>query len=303
METPRTDLRVFVSSLAVLFSVTAPLMIWPDRSGRILDAAYAFITDRLGVVYLWAGLATLILVLWLALGRYGQVKLGAPDVGPRFSLFSWIAMLFCAGIGTGILYWGTIEWAYYFEAPPHGLVSGSPEAIEWATSYPLFHWGITGWAFYCLPAVAIAHTYFTRGVPSLRLSESCRPVIGTMADGPLGKLIDVIFMIGLIGAAGTGIGLAVPLISVGLSSLTGVPDSFALNIVVVAAVTALMGGSVYFGLDRGIRRLSNLNVALTFVFLAFVLVVGPTLFIVKTGTNSLGHLVQNFVRMNTWMDP
>ena len=169
----------------------------------------------------------------------------------------------------------------------------SPEAIEWATSYPIFHWGVTGWAFYCLPALAISYAYFCRGTKSMRLSDNCRAVIGDHADGALGKVIDLLFMLGLLGAAGTGIGLAVPLISNGLSQLLGVADSFQLDLAVVLAVTAVFAASVYAGLERGIRRLSNTNVALTFVLLLFVLIAGPTRFILEVGTSAVGHGLQD----------
>lgn len=303
MEAPRTDRRVFVSSLAVLVAVTAPLMIWPDRGGEILDSAYAFITDRLGVVYLWAGLATLILVLWLALGRYGEVKLGAPEVSPRFSLFSWIAMLFCAGVATGILYWGTIEWASYFENPPYGVEPRSDEAAEWASTYGIFHWGFTGWAFYALPAVAIGHAYYVRKIPYLRVSTACESLLGAASRRLPGKLMDVLFMIGLLGATGTSLGFGTPMIAAGLSLLFGVSETFELQLFVMVLCTALFSVSVYMGLERGIKRLSDVNLLLTKGILLYVLVAGPTLFILKMATNSLGLMTANYVRMSTWTDP
>ena len=297
------DRFIFVATALLLLAVSVPLLVAPDAGEAAVQRVFDFITGNFGVVYIWAAVINLGFLAWLALGRYGRVRLSNDDSPPDFSTFSWASMLFCAGIGTGVLYWGTIEWAYYYDAPPYGVAPRSLEAIEWATSYPIFHWGITGWAFYCMPALAIGYAYFCRGMPSMRLSDNCRAVIGSRADGALGKVIDLLFMTGLLGAAGTGIGLAVQLISNGLSQLLGVPDSDLLKVVVVLAVTAVFATSVYFGLERGIKRLSNLNVALTFALLLFVLVAGPTLFILKTGTSSLGHVLQNFVRMNSWTDP
>ncbi len=294
------DRFVFGATMVFVLAVSIPLMIAPEAGERAVTAAKDFITGRFGWLYITAAIVNLLFLGWLALGRHGRVCLSRDGEGPDFSRFSWASMLFCAGIGTGILYWGTIEWAYYLQAPPYAVPPGSPDAIAWATSYPIFHWGVTGWAFYCLPAVAIAHTYFGRGIPSLRLSENCRPLIGGLADRWPGKVIDLLFMMGLLGAAGTGIGLAVPLIAAGLSQLLGVPDSFTLEVLVVIAVTGLMGLSVYFGLDRGIKRLSTLNVVLTLALLAYVLAVGPTLFILRTGTQSVGHVIVNFVRMS-WL--
>ena len=303
MQRSEVDRFILVATAVLLLAVSVPLIVAPKAGGAVVQSVFDFITGNFGVVYVWAAVINLVFLAWLAFGRYGRVRLSNDDSPPDFSTFSWASMLFCAGIGTGILYWGTIEWAYYYDAPPFGIEPRSTEAIEWATSYPIFHWGVTGWAFYCLPALAIGYAYFCRGVKSMRLSDNCRAVIGDHADGALGKVIDLLFMLGLLGAAGTGIGLAVPLISNGLSQLLGVPDSFQLKIVVVLAVTAVFAASVYAGLERGIRRLSNLNVVLTLGLLLFVLITGPTLFILKAGTSSLGHVLQNFVRMNSWTEP
>jgi BCCT family betaine/carnitine transporter len=212
-------------------------------------------------------------------------------------------MLFCGGIGSTVLYWGTIEWAYYYQAPPFNEAPGSAAAIQWAMSYPIFHWGITGWAFYCLPAVAMAHAYHVRNQPSLRVSSACRAAIGAHADGVLGRSFDLVFMVGLVGAAATGVGLSAPMITASISRFAGIPEEFYMSVVTVVLGTVLFAGSVYAGLDRGIRRLSNLNVVMALVFLAFVLVAGPTLFILKTTTDAVGFAIQNFIRMMTWTDP
>lgn len=303
LETPRTDRRVFGFSIGILLAVVAPLMVWPEASGRVLDAAYGFISERLGVVYLWAGLGVLVFVLWLALGRHGNVKLGAPDSQPRFSLFSWISMLFCAGVATGILYWGTIEWAAYFEAPPYGVEPRSNEAAEWASTYGIFHWGFTGWAFYALPALAIGYAYYVRRIPYLRVSAACERLLGEGATKWPGKVMDVLFMVGLLGATGTSLGFGTPMIAAGVSLLLGVEDTFSLRLIVMALCTTLFSVSVYLGLERGIKRLSDINILLTKAILLYVLIAGPTLFILKMATNSIGFMAVNYVRMSTWTDP
>jgi len=303
VEEPKTDGRIFASSLLILMAVVVPLAIWPERGGELLDAAYGFITARFGVVYLWAGVAVLVFVLWLALGRYGNVKLGAEGSSPRFSTFSWVSMLFCAGVATGILYWGTIEWAAYFESPPYGVEPRSVQAAEWASAYGIFHWGFTGWAFYALPALAIGYAYYVRGIPFLRVSASCASLLGKQGRGPVGQMMDVLFMIGLLGATGTSLGFGAPMIAAGVSLLLGVEESFALKLMVMALCTALFSISVYLGLEKGIKRLSDINIIMTKAILVYVLVAGPTIFILKMATNSFGFMVVNYVRMSTWTDP
>ena len=145
--------------------------------------------------------------------------------------------LFCGGIGTSVLYWGTIEWAHYYQAPPMGVEAGSAEALRWSMAYPIFHWGFTGWALYCLPAIAVAYAYHVRGVRSLTLSAACEPVIGRWAHRFPGRVIDMTYMIGLIGACSTGIGLAVPLIAACLGWMFGFEDNFALKVIVISVVT------------------------------------------------------------------
>ena len=137
----------------------------------------------------WSGM-----LLWFAFGKYGSVRFGGPEAEPEFRKLSWIAMLFCAGIGTSLLYWSTIEWAYYYQAPPFGIEAGTAEAAEWAAMYGMFHWGPMAWALYSIPALPIAYAFHNRRIPFLRISQACRGVIGDRADGPLGKLIDVLFI-------------------------------------------------------------------------------------------------------------
>ena len=299
---PEIDRFIFLATLVFVVGVSLPLVLAPQAGDRAVGLAFDFVTGQLGILHVWSAVANLAFLGWLALGRYGTVRLARAGESPDFSTFSWAAMLFCGGMGTGILYWATIEWAYYYTAPPFGVAPRSAEAVEWATSYPIFHWGPTGWAFYCMPALAIGYSYFVRGAKSLRLSDACRVVIGDRADGALGRIIDLIFMVGLIGAAGTGIGLAVPLISAELGALLGFQESFRLNLAVVLLGTGLFSVSVYSGLERGIKRLSNLNVILALAMVAFIVAAGPTLFVLETGTSALGQVAQNFIRLNTWTD-
>lgn len=297
------DRPVFFGSVIIIVSLCLPLAIYPEEGQRMLGNAFDYLTHNFGILYLMGSVATLLFLLFLAFSRYGDIKLG--DTSPDFSTFSWSAMLFCGGIGTSILYWGTVEWAHYYQSPPFSVVPGTPEALNWAVSYPIFHWGLMGWALYCLPGVAISYSYYVRGAKSLRLSEACAPIIGRQANGPLGLVIDLIFVIGLVGACSTGIGLAVPLIGMCVTELFGLDRAawgFSLDLVVIFVVTATFATSVWFGLEKGIKRLSDWNVALAFVLLFFIVLMGPTLFIVELGFEAVGHMLQNFLRMSTWAD-
>lgn len=297
------DWFIFSGTIVVVVAVCLPLILYPEAGLKAVRSNFDFITTHFGVVYIWSAIAGLAFLLWLALGRYGRVLLGPDGCKPEFSTFSWGSMIFCGGIGATILYWGTIEWVYYYQSPPFGVAPGTTAALQWAISYPLFHWGVAGWMFNCIPAVAMAYAYHVRNVPSLRLSAACRSVLGKRADGPAGRLIDLIFMVGLVGGSATGIGFSAPLITASVSRFAGIPEESYMTLMTVFLGTCIFAISVYVGIDRGIRRLSNFNVVLALAFLLFILLAGPTVFILKTSTDALGFMIHNFLRMISWTDP
>ncbi len=296
------DWPVFGITLIALLAVSIPLGLSPERGSAIIERLYDSLTQRFGVIYLWFGLAAFTFLVGLAISRHGRVRLGLPDEAPEFSAGSWASMMFCAGVASGLLYWSAIEWAYYIDAPPFGLEAGSARAIEWAATYGIFHWGPTGWAIYGLPAVALSHAYFVRRRPVLRTSAACHGLLGARADGAPGRMIDLLFMVGLLGGAGTSLGLGTPLVAEGIARLTGLEPSFGLQTAIVLICTLIFATSVYAGLESGIKRLSNITTIAAFVILVFILVTGPTLFILRMGTNSLGLVLTEFIRMNTWTD-
>ena len=304
MDGPRVDRVIFWVALPLITGVSVPLVLFPVEGEALLSAAFGWLTRVLGWAYLWFTIAAFALLVYYAVGKYGNVRFGGPDAKPEFSLISWIAMIFCAGIGASVLYWGTIEWAYYYMNPPFGLEPRSAEATEWAATYGLFHWGFTAWAIYCIPTLPLAYLFWNRRRPVLRMSAACEGVIGAQAARRLpGKFIDMLFMFGLLGGVGTSIGLSTPMISAGLSEMLGVARGYWLDASVVITLGVIFGVSVYTGLQRGIRMLSRFNLWLTIALLAFVFLAGPTLFIIDTITNSIGLLVQNFVKMSLYLDP
>jgi len=301
MEQSKIDWPSFIATVALILIVCIPLFYLGDSAAPYLQRVYDFISNQLGILYLLAAVASVGFLLWLAFSRFGDVRLGDEEV--EFSQMSWIAMLFCAGIGAGLMYWCVIEWTYYYDAPPFGVEAHSTEAAEWASTYGMFHWGITAWAFYCLPALAIAYPYYNRKLDILRFSVSCNWFLKGREHGPVARLIDFLFMIAMIAGAGTGLGFSTPMIAECLTWLFGIEHTYELEVWVMVICVSLFVFSVWLGLQKGIKRLSDINLFLAIGLLLFILFAGPTLFIVKTSLNGLGLMTQNFVRMNFWTDP
>jgi BCCT family betaine/carnitine transporter len=300
---PSVDKVNFAASVAIVLLVAIPLALNPVEGAAIVMNSYAFIATNFGWLYLMAGVSVLVLLLWLALSRFGVVRLGAANESPEFNTYSWIGMLFCAGVGAGLMYWSAIEWASYYQAPPFGVAPQTPEAARWASSYGIFHWGVIAWAFYCLPTIAIAYPFYSQRVPVLKYSVACHYWLKGREGSPPARAMDFLFMIALIGGAGSSLGFSTPLIAALISRLTGIDTGFTLEAFVVGICVVTFAVSVFLGLEKGIKRLSDVNLALALLLLIFIFVAGPTLFIVKTSVNAVGTVIQNFVAMSTWSDP
>ncbi|KGX84593.1 BCCT family transporter [Pontibacillus marinus] len=296
------DWTTFIGSLVLLITVTLPLVIFPKGGKEVVLSLKDTMTSNLSVIFLAFGLGTFTFLLYLAYSRFGDIQLGK-DEKPEFSTLSWAAMLFCAGIGASILYWAAIEWVYYYTAPPLGIEPESSKAMEWASAYGIFHWGLIPWGIFTLPAVPIAYFYYVRKKPVLKISEACRPILGDKTDGPIGKLVDILFLFGLLGGAGTTLGLAMPLIGSGINDLTGIETSKMMKAGILIICTAIFGFSAFSGLKKGIRVLSDMNLWLSVFLLGFIFLVGPTLFMAESTFNALGIVGSNFLRMSTWTEP
>jgi len=303
MKQSKIDWLSFGACVAIMLLVCIPLAASPESGGALLQSIYNYISQQFGVVYLLASVATIGFLTWLASSRFGAIRLGGKDETPEFKTSSWIAMLFCAGIGAGLLYWCTTEWAYYYKAPPFGATPYSPEAAEWASTYGLFHWGVTAWAFYCLPAVAIAYPYYIKKLDQLRFSTSCHYFLAGRESGFAARGIDFLFMIALIGGAASSLGFSTPMIAASIAWLLNIESGFGLEVAVMVVCLCMFATSVWLGLKKGIKKLSDINLILAFCLLLFILVAGPTVFIVKTSLNGVGVMAQNFLRMNFWTDP
>ena len=298
------DWTTFIGSSVILLIAVIPMMVFPKASQEAIPKMNDAVSSALGSVYLLIGLAILIFVLYIAFGKYGNVTLGKATDKPEFNNFSWAAMLFCAGIASDILYWGIIEWAFYYQNPPHGGKGMTDSALNYATMYGMFHWGPIAWATFVLPALCIGYLLFVKKKPIYKVSQTLRPILKGQTDGLVGKIVDIIFIFGLLGGAATSLALGVPMITAGIERLTGIDgDNMLMRGAILFLVTAIFAYSSYSGLKKGIKVLSDWNVILSFVLLGFVLIVGPTVFIMETTITSMGNMIKNFFEMATWLEP
>lgn len=298
------DWTTFIGTVIVLLVAVVPMMVFPKASQDVITRINDAISGSLGAVYLALGLLILGFVLYIAFGKYGNVTLGKATDRPEFNNFSWAAMLFCAGIGSDILYWGVIEWAFYYQDPPNGAKGMTDEALSYATTYGMFHWGPIAWAIYVLPALPIGYLVFVKKKPVYKISQACRPILKGQTDKLLGKIVDILFIFGLLGGAATSLALGVPMISAGIERLTGLDgENMVMRSIILLTITVIFAISSYTGLKKGIQKLSDVNVWLSFLLLAFVFIIGPTVFMMETTVTSVGDLLKNFFHMATWLEP
>ncbi|MBT8078064.1 MAG: BCCT family transporter [Gammaproteobacteria bacterium] len=308
-EQPKIDWFILIAGTAILLALVLPAAFAPAWTSHKIDLAYEFITKKFGIYYIIAAITITVFLLAIAFSRHGGRKLGPAGVRPVYSSFAWGSMLFCTGIGASLIYWGAAEWAMYYDSPPFGVAARSDQAIIWGATYGMFHWGPLAWALYCLPTIAFCCSYHIREMPILRLSAACSGVLGKYTGRWPGRIIDLLFIVGLLGTAATGLAFGTELVSSTFTRfsrstlLPDLDDGFGMQLSIMILATLLIAYSVYRGLDKGIKILSVINATLVLVLIGFVLIVGPTKFILEMGVLSLGHLAQNFIRMMTWTDP
>ena len=298
----KIDRPLFIITASLILIACIPLGLFPEQTGPFVSSLYQWISTNMGIMYQWFAIGTILFLVWLVLGPYGNIRLG--DGQPDFSTFSWIGMLFCTGTGAALIVMAGVEWVTHYDAPPYGIEARSTQAIEWATAYGPFHWGITAWCFYALPTIAIAYPYYVKNVPYLRASTSLHALLGPKsANSAIARAVNLASMIALIGGAAGSLGVVAPTIAASVATLLEMENSRGLEIAVIVLCTVIYAGSVYVGLEKGIKRLSDLNVYLALGLLLYILMVGPTLFILKISTDTVGFMLTNFVRMMTWTDP
>lgn len=291
-----------IMALLIIVSLCIYLVVDPTRADAGIASFKNAAINILSPFYLWLGIAVVGYLLFFVFSKYGSIRLGDEKV--EYSTFSWIVMMFCAGMGSSLLYWSVLEWIYYYSAPPLGAPPFSQLAAELSMVYGNFHWSITAWAFFAVGAVPLAQRYYVRKKPGLSLTACCERVIGEKnAKGTMGKIIEIIFIFGILGGHSTTLAFGVPMLCSCFAKLTGMEVSFGMQIGMMLFVTVIFIVSSWIGLEKGLKNLCNWNAYFAIALALFVLVFGPTLFEIKALTNSLAYMFQNFLYMSLWTDP
>ncbi len=284
---------------AIIFVLCVFFVIDPEGSTGMLGTIRNILGDDFGVYYLVVGLGIFIASLYMSFSKYGNIVLGKPGEKPQYSFFAWGSMLFTAGLAADILFYSFCEWILYANEP-HLTELGSIQ--DWASTFPLFHWGPIVWSFYAALAACFGFMLHVRGCHKQKYSEACRPILGDRTDGPLGKLIDILAVIALIAGCATTFSLATPLLSRALCDLIGVTDSKWLTIAILLVICFVYTYSVLRGM-QSVNFLARICMYVFYALLAYVFFLGGQgHYIIETGFSALGNLAQNFIVLSTWTD-
>ena len=293
-ETPPDDSRYPMDK--VTFGVAAGLVlafvVWgaldSDGMSTGTGKALAWITDNFGWLFVLVSAAFLVFAAYLALTRYGNIRLGPDDSTPEFSTFSWVSMMFATGMGIGLIFWGVAEPLTHLTNPPLGRGEpGSRETARVAMEYTFFHWGLHPWAMYAVIGLAIGYFAYRKGTGNL-VSGAFGPLLGRRATEGPGKAIDIIAIFATLFGSATSLGLGALQITGGLDNVFGSGDSQMDHGGVIAVLTLCFVLSAVTGIERGVQFLSNANAIAALALVLFLFVVGPTVFIMGTFTESLG---------------
>jgi len=289
---------VFYPAAGILIAVVVLSIAFPDWTGDVLSSAQEHVISGIGWYYVLAVSGFVIFALWMGIGRFGDITLGQDDEEPEFSLMAWFAMLFAAGMGIGLVFWGAAEPLTFFTNPKPGVDGSEGELANAAMSQVFLHWGFHAWAIYVVVGLAMAYAIHRKG-RSVSLRWTLEPIFGDRVKGRLGDAVDVIAVVGTVAGVATSLGLGVQQITAGLAHL-GVIDkpTDTIRVILICCITAVATISVVSGVGKGIKWLSNANLTLAGVFLILILALGPTLFLLRDFVQNIGNYLATIVPLS-----
>lgn len=293
------DKVVFGVAAAIALAVVVAGAARPETFSEKSGEALGWVTDNFGWLFVLTSAGFVLFSAYLAVTRYGNIKLGPDDSEPEFSTFSWVSMMFATGMGIGLMFWGVAEPLTHFNSPPLGQgEGGTPESAESAMQYAFFHWGFHPWAMYAVIGLAIGYFAYRKGYGNL-ISATFRPLLGKKATEGPGKAIDVVAIFATLFGSATSLGLGALQITGGIDDVFDRgAGSKTLAVAVIAVLTLCFVASAVSGVDKGIQFLSNANAVAAALLVFFLFVVGPTVFIMGTFTTSVGDYLTHLPTMS-----
>ncbi|HET7315192.1 BCCT family transporter [Salinisphaera sp.] len=286
-----TNPPVFLVSGVAMIALVVLAAVFPSQFSDIANAILNFITSDFGWLYVGSTAFFLVFVIFVALSRWGNLRLGPDDSKPEFDTWSWVSMMFTCGMGIGLVYYGVSEPLMHFKNPPVGE-GGTAHAAQVAMNYTFFHWCLQPWAIYIVLGLALGYFSYRRGLP-LKPASALYPLIGDRIYGPIGHAIDILAVFGTLFGLATSIGLGAHQIAAGLHTLFSLPGGLGTEILVIVVIEMIAIASVMLGVDAGIRRLSVINMWLAIALGLFVFLVGPKIYLLSNLMNDTGYYIQH----------
>jgi glycine betaine transporter len=293
---------VFYITISLVVIAVLIGAIFPEQSEQVTSLTNMFLSTYFGWYYMWLFSAIILFALIVALSPYGKIKLGKKGDKPEFSTLTWIAMLFSAGLGIGLVFYGAAEPLFHYVTDTPVAEPGSDEAFKQSLAFSFFHWGIHGWSMYGFIALALAFFQFRKGEPGL-ISATLKPLFGEKMNGPLGIMIDVLATFATVFGVATSLGFGASQINGGLNHLFGIEVGFMAQFIIVIIVTILFLISAWSGISKGIKYLSNANMVLALLLLIAIIIMGPTMLIFNMFTETFGLYLQNIVQLSFHTSP
>jgi choline/glycine/proline betaine transport protein len=299
----RTDSTIFFVSAGLMVLFLVVLLAFPGPIGSAFGAGREWVVTNLGWFFILGVTVWLIFLAYVALSRYGHLRLGPDDSKPEYGNLSWFAMLFAGGIGTVLMFWGVAEPISHFGNPPFADVEPfSPEAAEDAMSVSLYDLGLHTWTIFTLPGLAFGYFVYRYDLP-LRVSSVFYPFLKQRIYGPIGKTIDIFAVLGTLFGLAVSLGLGTSQIGAGINALLPeVENSTLLQVGIITVLTAVAVTSIVAGLDKGVKRLSNINILMAVGLMIFVLISADTVFLLRQIPQSIGVYLQDLVGLAFWND-
>ncbi|MEA4988946.1 MAG: BCCT family transporter [Anaerovorax sp.] len=288
---------VFLISLGLSMFVVVLGSVFPEKFSIITEQLKNWISNNFGWYYLLLVAGIVCFCLFFIASPIGQIRLGDPDSKPEHSKISWLAMLFSAGMGIGLVFWGAAEPLSHYAISAPQVEIGTKKALEDALKYTFFHWGIHAWSIYAVVALALTYFKFRKKEKSL-VSVTLKPLFGSKVEGALGKIIDSITVFATVIGVATTLGFGAAQINGGLSYLFGIPKNLGVQIAIIAITTVLFIMSALSGIGKGVKILSNVNIILAIGLMTIAIAAGPTILIMNTFVDTIGNYLQSFLRMS-----